>query len=358
MAAFGGGERTAPGRVLRLTQAPFEAATNSPPGSGVVWKSGIGFGGDVTGRRIRSADHVTSAKSKNIQSASSVRTLVLTAVAMACFAANSLLTRFALRAGEIDGVSFAAVRIAAGAAALALVTSFRREGLDAARRHGSLFAALALFSYTIAFSCAYLSLSAGTGALVLFAAVQITMLGVGMAGGERPRLSEWTCLATAFAGLVYLVSPGLTAPSTIGVSLMVLSGVAWGYYSLAARGVRSPIASTAGNFARAIPLVAVALMVIWVMGRAHVSWPGVGLAATSGAVTSGLGYAIWYIALRDLRTSVAAIVQLSVPVFTAAAGVILLKEQLTWRLVLASGAILGGVGVALLGKSSAARVNE
>jgi drug/metabolite transporter (DMT)-like permease len=295
-----------------------------------------------------------AAKSKNIQAASSVRTLVLTAVTMACFAANSLLARLALRAGEIDGGSFAAVRIAAGAIALALVTSFRREGLTAARRHGSLRAGFALFSYAIAFSYAYVSLSAGTGALVLFAAVQITMLGMGIAGGERPQPSEWTGLAVAFAGLVYLVSPGLTAPSPIGVSLMALSGAAWGYYSLAAKGVRSPIAATAGNFTRATPLAAGALIVIWGIGQAHASWPGAGLAVASGAVTSGLGYAIWYIALKDLRTSAAAIVQLSVPVLTAAAGVILLGEHLTWRLVLASGAILGGVGLALLGKIGAA----
>ena len=135
---------------------------------------------------------------------------------------------------------------------------------------------------------------------------------------------------------------------------MAVSGAAWGYYSLAAKGVRSPIAATSGNFTRAIPLAAGALIVIWGMGQAHASWTGVGLAAASGALTSGLGYAIWYTALKDLRTSVAGIVQLSVPVLTAAAGVIVLGEQLTWRLVLASGAILGGVALALLGKISAA----
>lgn len=289
----------------------------------------------------------------NIPAASSVRTLGLTAVTMACFAANSLLARLALRAGEIDGGSFAAVRIAAGAAALALITSFRREGIGAARQHGSVRAAFALFLYAITFSYAYLSLSAGAGALVLFAAVEITMLGIGIAGGERPRLPEWTGLVVAFAGLLYLVSPGLTAPSPVGVSLMALSGAAWGYYSLRAKGIRSPIGTTAGNFVRAVPLAAGAFIFIWGTGRGHASWAGAGLAAISGAVTSGLGYAVWYIALKDLRTSVAAIVQLSVPVLTAAAGVFLLGEQLTWRLALASSAILGGVGLALLGKTGA-----
>jgi drug/metabolite transporter (DMT)-like permease len=271
---------------------------------------------------------------------------------MAFFAANSLLARLALRAGEIDGGSFTAVRIVTGAAALALVASFRREGISAACRHGSLRAAFALFSYAITFSFAYLSLSASTGALVLFAAVQMTMLGIGIAGGERPRPSEWIGLAVAFGGLVYLVSPGLTAPSPMGVFLMTISGSAWGYYSLAARGVRSPIAATAGNFGRAIPLAAGTLVVIWGIGRPHASWSGIGLAATSGAVTSGLGYAIWYVALKDLRMSLAAIVQLTVPVLTAIAGVVFLGEELTWRLVLASGAILGGVAVALAERSA------
>jgi drug/metabolite transporter (DMT)-like permease len=272
---------------------------------------------------------------------------------MAFFAANSLLARFALRSGEIDAGSFAAVRIGAGAAALALLTSFRREDGSATRQHGSLRAALALFSYAITFSYGYLLLNAGTGALVLFAVVQMTMLGKGIADGERPRSSEWIGLAVAFGGLVYLALPGLTSPSTTGVLLMALSGASWGYYSIAAKGVSSPIAATAGNFAKAVPLAAGTLIVIWGLGHIHSTWLGIGVAATSGAVTSGLGYALWYVALKDLRTSLAAIVQLTVPVLTAAAGVILLGEQLTWRVVLASGAILGGVALALIGKIGA-----
>ena len=269
---------------------------------------------------------------------------------MTFFAANSLLARFALRSGEIDGVSFTAVRIFAGAATLALITSFRQEGIRATHRHGSLRAALALFAYAITFSFGYLSLDAGAGALVLFAAVQVTMLAIGVAGGERLLPLEWTGLAVALGGLVYLLSPGLTAPSPIGVSLMALSGAAWGYYSLVAKGVSSPIAATAGNFTRAIPLAVGALIVVWAAGHPHASWPGIGLAATSGALTSGLAYALWYVALRDLRTSIAAIVQLTVPVIAGAAGVVLLGEQMTWRLALASSAILGGVALALLGR--------
>ena len=282
------------------------------------------------------------------QAAPSVRTLLLTSVTMTFFAANSLLARFALRAGEIDAAGFTAVRIVAGSAALLLLMNFRPEGIAAARGHGSLRAAVALFTYAFTFSFAYLSLNAGAGALIMFAAVQMTMLGIGIARGERPRPAEWIGLIVAFGGLVYLVSPGMTAPSTIGVGLMLVSGAAWGYYSLAARDVRSPIAATAGNFTRAAPLAAGALGVIWRLGHVHASWFGIGLAAASGAVTSGLGYALWYFTLRGLRTSLAAIVQLTVPVLAATAGVILLGERFTWRLALASAAILGGVALALL----------
>lgn len=272
---------------------------------------------------------------------------------MTFFAANSLLARVALRAGEIDAGSFTAIRILSGAAVLVLLASTGREGPAAVRRYGSLRAAFALFSYATGFSFAYLSLAAGTGALVLFAAVQMTMLGAGIAGGEAPRPWEWAGLALAFGGLVYLVFPGLTAPSPVGVLLMAVAGISWGYYSLAARGVRAPIAASAGNFARAIPFALGVVAMVWVTGRPHASGSGIGLAVISGAVTSGLGYALWYVVAKDLRTTAAAIVQLTVPVLTYAAGVVLLGEHLTWRMVLASGAILGGVTLALLGREAA-----
>ncbi|HWC96086.1 MAG TPA: DMT family transporter [Candidatus Sulfopaludibacter sp.] len=290
---------------------------------------------------------MTPTLSKHHQAAPSVRTLLLTAVAMTFFAANSLLARFALRAGKIDAGSFTAVRIGAGAAALLLLATFRRDGIRDVGRHGSVRAAFALFAYALAFSFAYLSLSAGTGALVMFAAVQLTMLGMGIAAGERLRSLEWTGLAVAFAGLIYLVLPGLTAPSPIGVALMTFSGAAWGYYSRAAKGVRSPIAATVGNFTRAAPLAAAALLVVWALGQPHANWSGIALAATSGAVTSGLGYALWYVVMVDLPPSLAPIVQLTVPLIAAAAGVLLLGEHLTLRLIAASAAILGGVALAL-----------
>ena len=291
----------------------------------------------------------------NIQAVPALRTLLLTALTLSFFAANSLLARFALRAGQIDAGSFTAVRIVAGAAALLLLTSFGREGIGAARRHGSLRAAFALFSYAAAFSFAYLSLDAGTGALVLFASVQMTMLGIGIARGEPPRPAEWTGLVVALGGLVYLVSPGLAAPSPTGVFLMAVAGAAWGCYSVAAKGVSSPVAATAGNFTRAIPPAAGVVVVVCAIGRPHATWSGIGLAAVSGAITSGLGYALWYLVVKDLRTSLAAIVQLAVPVLASAAGVILLGEQLKWRMVVASAAILGGVALALAAKRGGAK---
>jgi drug/metabolite transporter (DMT)-like permease len=281
-----------------------------------------------------------------------MRTLWLTALTMIFFAANSLLARLALRGGEIDGGSYTAVRMFAGAAALAPLMAFRKGGMRAIASHGSLRAALILFGYAITFSLAYLSLDAGVGALVLFAAVQITMLGVGIARGEHPGPAEWIGLALAFGGLVYLVSPGLTAPSPTGVTLMAASGIGWGLYSLEARTFRSPIDATAGNFVRVSPMAAVALVLVWAFGRPHANRTGIALAAISGAITSGLGYVIWYTALKSLRTSRAAIVQLTVPVLAAIGGVLFLGERLTVRLVLAASIILGGVALALAGKSA------
>ncbi len=284
------------------------------------------------------------------RTAPSLRTLSLAMVTMTLFAANSLLARLALREGVIDAVSFTAVRISAGAAILTVIVTARQGGISAIRDNGSRRAALALYGYAITFSFAYLSLNAGTGALILFGAVQITMLAAGIVRGERPQLLEWIGLCLAFGGLVYLVSPGLTAPSPLGAASMAASGAAWGCYSLAAKRVRAPIAATAGNFARATPMAGVTLAVIWATRPTHASWIGLAVAAISGALTSGVGYVIWYVVLEDLRTSRAAIVQLTVPVIAAVAGVLLLDEHMTWRLVLASVSVLGGVALALSGK--------
>ncbi len=272
---------------------------------------------------------------------------------MCFFATNSILARFALRGQEIDAASFTLVRISAGAVMLALLVAIREKGLRAVRANGAMRAGVALFGYAILFSFAYLSLNAGTGALIQFAAVQITMLSLGIARGERPPISEWIGLVLAFGGLVYLVLPGLAAPSPVGAVLMAGAGAAWGYYSVAARGVRFPTAATAGNFIRATPMAAATLLLFWAIGHLHASRTGIALAATSGAITSGLGYALWYHVLKTLHTTRAAIVQLTVPVLVALAGVFFLSEKLTWRLAVASVTILGGVALAVLGRSAA-----
>jgi len=176
----------------------------------------------------------------------------------------------------------------------------------------------------------------------------MTMLSVAIARGERLPPIVWIGLAVAFGGLIYLVSPGLSAPAPVGAALMAAAGAFWGAYSLAARGVRSPTAATAGNFVRATPLAAAALLVCWATGRIHASTAGVGFAALSGAITSGLGYIFWYLALEKLPSSRAAIVQLTVPVIAAIAGILILGEQPSWRLAFASTAILGGVAIALI----------
>ena len=275
------------------------------------------------------------------------RTLALTAAALTAFAANSLLCRLALGAGTIDAASFTSLRIVSGALMLALVLVLVPGRRGGEPRRGWLGPAM-LFLYAIAFSYAYLELTAGTGALILFACVQITMLAAGIRGGERVRAAQWLGMACAFAGLAYLVFPGVTAPPPAGALAMALAGVAWGVYSLAGRGVANPLAATARNFRLAAPL-ALAVSLLWYSSY-HLTARGAVLAATSGALASGLGYVVWYAALPGLGATRAAFVQLSVPVLTAVAGVLLLSEPVTLRLVLAGAAILGGVALAVRSK--------
>jgi drug/metabolite transporter (DMT)-like permease len=206
-------------------------------------------------------------------------------------------------------------------------------------------AAAMLFAYVAAFSFAYLTLPAGTGALILFGAVQLTMFAVGLARGERFALAGWAGLVLACAGLVVLVLPGVAAPPLGGAALMAVAGAAWGAYSLRGRGVADPLAATASNFLRALPL-ALVLGVVFV-ARAHADASGVLLAIASGALTSGLGYVIWYAALRGLSALQAASVQLSVPVIAACGGTLWLDEAFTARLAVAVVAILGGIALVL-----------
>nr|WKF60153.1 hypothetical protein HUO10_004665 [Paraburkholderia busanensis] len=268
---------------------------------------------------------------------------------MLAFAANSLLCRLALLRGEIDPVSFAGIRLISGAIMLAVIVRFKSRSHVPNR--ADWFAAVMLFVYVAFFSFAYLTLSAGTGALILFGAVQLTMLSVGLRSGEQFGGIAWLGLALAIAGLVYLVLPGIAAPPLVGAALMAVAGVAWGVYSLRGRKVADPLASTAGNFVRAAPLVLLMSAVFIAGGRAHATETGVALAIASGALTSGIGYVIWYAALSRLTAMRAATVQLSVPLIAACGGVAFLSEAITPRLVVASAAILGGIAMVLIGKS-------
>lgn len=254
------------------------------------------------------------------------------------FAGNSLLCRLALKQTRIDAASFTLVRIVSGAIVLGLIASLRSDSL---RQPGSWFSGSMLFVYAAGFSFAYLTLSAGTGALLLFGAVQATMIFWALRSGERLDWPQRLGLVLALAGLVALVFPGLSAPPLGGSLLMLTAGIAWGIYSLRGKNAGDPLRATAGNFARAVPL-AVILSLIW-LPKAGLDRAGILYAVLSGAIASGLGYAIWYTALPGLKAASAASVQLIVPVLAAAGGILFLGEAITMRLVLASVAVLGGI---------------
>lgn len=268
---------------------------------------------------------------------------LLTAIAMLAFAANSVLARLAFATGGAEPLSYTGIRLAAGAVTLAAILLVRDRRVGIA---GSWAGAASLFGYAILFSIAYILLGAGTGALILFAAVQIGIIGWAIRKGDRPRALEWLGLAVAFAGLVYLVSPGLVAPHPLGTALMVGAGLCWAAYTLIGRGSQSPLTDTAGNFIRTAPLAIVLVL-------AGALWRGIAPAAAlyaiaSGALASGIGYAVWYSALPHLSRTRAAIVQLTVPAIAAAGGVTFIAEPLSLRLAMSTVLILGGVAFALL----------
>lgn len=278
---------------------------------------------------------------------SAPRSALLTVVAMLAFAANSLLCRLALGQGMIDAASFASLRMISGAVMLVAIVLLRRRkvrGSTATWRSASM-----LFLYMACFSFAYLSLGAGTGALILFGAVQLTMFVVALRGGEHFSGISWAGLALAVLGLIYLVSPGLHAPDPWGALLMAVAGLAWGLYSLLGRRATDPLEATARNFVYAVPLVLLVSLAGWLVAPDAVlaTSRGVMLAIASGALASGCGYVVWYAVLPSLPATRAATVQLSVPALAALGGVLLLSEELTWRLVLATVATLGGVGLVL-----------
>lgn len=278
-----------------------------------------------------------------------LRIILLTTLAMLAFAGNSLLCRVALKETGIDAASFTVIRLVSGAVVLWLVVQFTRR-TQAGR--GTWFSAAALFAYAAAFSFAYVSLPAGAGALLLFGAVQATMIGHGLWAGERFATPQIFGLVIAIGGLVGLLLPGLTAPPLFGSVLMLGAGVAWGLYSLRGRGTGDPTRVTAGNFMRTVPIAAV--LGVLTIHHAALDPAGVAYAIASGAITSGAGYAVWYTVLPALKATKAATVQLSVPVIAAAGGILFLGETLTLRLVLSSAAILGGIALVILEKRAPA----
>ena len=274
---------------------------------------------------------------------SHARVALLTLLALVAFAGNSLLCRAALAHTDIDAATFTLVRLLSGAVVLALLAWWRKGG---ASGRGNWLSALALFAYAAAFSFAYVKLTAAAGALLLFGAVQATMIAHGLWSGERLRPLQVGGQVLACGGLVGLVLPGLSAPPLAAALLMLTAGIAWGVYSLRGRGAGDPLQVTAGNFLRAVPMAAVLSVLLF--GQASPDAAGLAYAVLSGALASGVGYAIWYSALPFLKSVTAATVQLAVPVIAALGGVFLLGEPLTPRLLVASAAILGGVALVVL----------
>jgi len=276
-----------------------------------------------------------------------LRAIVYTSITMLAFAGNSILCRMALRDGAIDPASFTSIRLLSGAVALLLIV--RLTSNDASiREHGGWISALVLFFYAICFSYAYISLSAGAGALILFGFVQGTMIAMALWSGDRPSVSEWLGWLLAFGGLVWLLVPGIEAPPAIGATLMALAGIGWGVYSIRGRNETNALVSTCSNFVYSIAFVIVLTAIMYT--NADITNRGVILAIVSGALTSGVGYVIWYTALNYLSAMQAALVQLSVPAIAAAGGVILLAEPVSLRLLTSGALILGGISLALIQK--------
>ncbi len=268
-------------------------------------------------------------------------------MSLIAFAANSVLCRLALGNDAIDASSFTVIRLLSGTIVLLIIIIATRKKTDASTK-GSWAASFMLFLYAITFSYAYISLDTGTGALILFGSVQITMILLTLISGTRLHFTEWAGVTIAFAGFVYLILPSVTSPSIIGFLLMTVAGIAWGIYTLKGRDSKSPLMDTAYNFLRTTPIVI--LLAITTINNANYSSEGILLALLSGGLTSGIGYTIWYIALGGLSSTQAAVVQLSVPVIAALGGVLFVSEAITFRLTISAALVLGGILVVVLGK--------
>lgn len=275
-----------------------------------------------------------------------IKTSIFTGLALTAFAANSVLCRLALGEKTIDAASFTVIRLLSGALVLLIIFKINNNKIISDAK-GSWSASLMLFLYAITFSFAYITLDTGTGALILFGSVQITMILLSLISGDRLHISEWMGVSMAFTGFVFLVLPGVTTPSVTGFLLMTMAGIAWGIYTLKGRDTDSPLMDTAYNFIRTIPLVIV--LAIVAVKNTHYSTEGILLAVLSGGIASGIGYTIWYIALGGLAATQAAVVQLSVPVIAALGGVIFVSEAITLRLTLSALMILGGILLVVLG---------
>jgi drug/metabolite transporter (DMT)-like permease len=276
-----------------------------------------------------------------------IRTILLTAFALIAFAFNSILCRMALRGGEADAIGFTFIRLVAGALTLITISYFFGKGTNTAGR-GNYISAFFLFAYAVCFSLAYLALSAGTGALILFGSVQLTMILIALFRGERPGAVEWLGLGIALGGLVYLVFPGLASPPLHSSLLMAAAGAAWGIYTLRGKDGGDPLAQTTGNFLWSVPMIAVASIPFF--SQIHLSGRGIVIAIVSGGIASGLGYTVWYAALNFHTSTRAAVLQLAVPLIAAAGGVLLLSETATTRLWIAAALILGGIGLTIFGR--------
>lgn len=277
----------------------------------------------------------------------SLKIIAFTVFALVSFAFNSVLCRLALGNETIDAVGFTTIRLVSGAVTLSLISIiFNPKQTDLKR--GNWLSAFFLFAYAICFSLAYLKLTTATGALILFGSVQLTMICVALIKGERPQTIEWIGLILAFSGLIYLVFPGLSAPPVLYSLLMMSAGIAWGFYTLRGKESENPLAETAGNFIRTVPMILLAAIPFY--QQIQLSNKGIVLAILSGAIASGIGYSVWYAVLKHHTATRAAILQLSVPAIAAIGGVIFLAENLSLRIILASGLILGGIGLAIIGK--------
>ncbi len=275
------------------------------------------------------------------------KTAILTGLALIAFAANSVLCRLALGNEAIDAASFTVIRLLSGAIVLFLIIRYTQKNTELST-NSSWIASLMLFLYAITFSYAYISLDTGTGALILFGSVQLTMILLSLISGTRLHYTEWAGVIIAFTGFVYLILPSITTPSSVGFLLMAVAGIAWGIYTLKGRGSQNPLMDTAYNFFRTIPLVI--LLTIITISHANYSSEGVLLALLSGGITSGIGYTIWYIALGGLSVTQAAVLQLLVPVIAALGGVIFVSEAITERLTISAAMVLGGILMVVLGK--------